>query len=57
MNSVQFNELLLQSLEHERGGVHVYQTAIKCALREDLRSEWQKYLAQTEDHVASLRRR
>lgn len=54
MNSVQFNELLLQSLEHERGGVHVYQTAIKCALRDDLRGEWQKYLAQTEDHVASL---
>jgi rubrerythrin len=54
MNSAQFNELLLQSLEHERGGVHVYQTAIKCALREDLRAEWQKYLAQTEDHVESL---
>lgn len=54
MNSVQFNELLLQSLEHERGGVQVYQTAIKCALREDLRDEWQKYLAQTENHVESL---
>lgn len=54
MNSVQFNELLLQSLEHERGGVHVYQTAIKCALRDDLRGEWQKYLAQTEEHVDSL---
>jgi hypothetical protein len=54
MNSAQFNELLLQSLEHERGGVHVYQTAIRCALRDDLRSEWQKYLAQTEDHVEAL---
>lgn len=54
MNSTQFTELLLQSLEHERGGVHVYQAAIKCALRDDLRSEWQKYLAQTEEHVDSL---
>ena len=25
MNSAQFTELLLQSLEHERGGVKVYQ--------------------------------
>ena len=54
MNSVQFNELLLQSLEHERGGVHVYQTAIKCAVRDDLRSEWQKYLTQTQEHVQAL---
>ena len=54
MNSVQFNELLLQSLEHERGGVHVYQTAIKCAVRDDLRGEWQKYLTQTQEHVQAL---
>ena len=54
MISSQFTELLLQSLEHERGGVLVYQTAIKCAVRDDLRSEWQKYLAQTEEHVDSL---
>jgi hypothetical protein len=54
MISAQFNELLLQSLEHERGGVHVYQTAIKCAVRDDLRGEWQKYLAQTEEHVDAL---
>jgi hypothetical protein len=54
MNSTRFTELLLQSLEHERGGVKVYQTAIKCALRDDLRSEWQEYLAQTEDHVDTL---
>ncbi len=54
MNSSQFSELLLQSLEHERGGVLVYQTAIKCAVREDLRGEWQKYLSQTEEHVQVL---
>jgi hypothetical protein len=54
MNSQQCTELLLQSLEHERGGVHVYQAAIRCALREDLRAEWTKYLAQTEEHVSTL---
>lgn len=54
MNSSRFTELLLQSLEHERGGVKIYQTAIKCALRDDLRSEWQDYLAQTEGHVETL---
>jgi hypothetical protein len=28
MKQSQVNELLLQSLEHERGGVHVYETAL-----------------------------
>ena len=56
MNSQQLTELLLQSLEHERGGVKVYQSAIECAQREDLRREWQKYLSQTEEHVATLTR-
>jgi rubrerythrin len=54
MNSTQFSELLLQSLEHERGGVLVYKAAIECAQRDDLRAEWQKYLDQTEDHVSTL---
>ena len=54
MNSAQLTELLLQSLEHERVGVKVYQTAIKCAQRADLRAEWEKYLAQTQQHVAAL---
>ena len=54
MNSAQFTELLMQSLEHERGGVKVYQTAIKCAQRPDLKAEWEKYLAQTEEHVSTL---
>src|SRR5689334_3030097 len=30
MESKQLKELLLQSLEHEMGGVKVYQTALKC---------------------------
>jgi rubrerythrin len=54
MNSTQLTELLLQSLEHERGGVKIYQTAIKCAVRADLRGEWEKYLEQTEQHVSTL---
>ena len=47
-------ELLLQSLEHERGGVIVYQTALECARNADLRQEWEKYLAQTREHVTAL---
>jgi hypothetical protein len=54
MNSHQVNELLLQALEHERGGVKIYKAAVGCALRPDLKSEWSKYLQQTEQHVDSL---
>lgn len=50
----QLKELILQSLEHERGGVLVYQTALECAVNNDLREEWTKYLAQTERHVEIL---
>jgi hypothetical protein len=52
--SPQVRELLLQALEHERGGVLVYKTALECAQNNDLREEWQKYLAQTENHVLVL---
>jgi rubrerythrin len=54
MISAQLKELLLQSLEHERGGVLVYQTALECVRNEDLREEWEKYLEQTESHVDIL---
>jgi rubrerythrin len=47
-------ELLLQSLEHEKGGTLVYQTALKCVVNEDLKEEWEKYLEQTEKHVQVL---
>jgi hypothetical protein len=56
MNTTQVHELVLQALEHERGGVKVYKAAIACAQRADLRSEWTKYLSQTEDHVMALNR-
>ena len=54
MVDAQLRELLLQSLEHERGGVLVYQTALECVVNDDLREEWEKYLGQTENHVAVL---
>ena len=47
-------ELLLQSLEHERGGVKIYETALKCVVNEDLKEEWEKYLEETEKHVQVL---
>jgi rubrerythrin len=50
----QLEELLLQSLEHERGGVEVYETALECAQCEDLEKEWTKYLDQTRNHVQIL---
>ena len=54
MNEEQLQELLLQSLEHEKGGVLVYETAVKCAVNEDLKAEWEEYLEQTRTHVATL---
>jgi rubrerythrin len=54
MANAQLRELLLQSLEHERGGVLVYETALECAVNKDLRGEWQDYLEQTENHVDIL---
>jgi rubrerythrin len=54
MNANQVKELLLQSLEHEKGGVNVYETAIKCAVNADLREEWEEYLEQTRRHVDIL---
>lgn len=54
MEAKQVKELLLQSLEHEQGGVKIYRTALKCAVNEDLKEEWEKYLEQTEHHVQVL---
>jgi hypothetical protein len=54
LDTTQLQELLLQALEHERGGVQVYQTALKAALDDDLRTEWTEYLSQTRKHVQVL---
>lgn len=51
MKREQLNELLYQALETELGGVQVYSTALKCAVNEELKEEWEEYLEQTENHV------
>ena len=55
MKDKQLHDLILQSLEHEMGGVKVYETALKCVINEDLKEEWMKYLEQTREHVETLR--
>jgi hypothetical protein len=54
MKTTQIEQLVLQSLEHEKGGVRVYTAAIGCAVNADLKKEWEKYLAQTRTHVTAL---
>ncbi len=54
MDMAVVKELLIQALEHEKGGVQVYETALKCALNEELKQEWQKYRDETERHVQVL---
>jgi rubrerythrin len=54
MDTKPFKDLLLQSLEHEMGGVKVYETALRCAVNPDLKEEWDEYLDQTRNHVGIL---
>jgi len=54
MKKAQLKELMLQSLEHERGGVRIYETALECAINRSLRKEWKEYLEQTRTHVEEL---
>ena len=51
VNNKQVTELLYQALETEKGGVEVYTTALKCAVNDELKEEWQEYLEQTTNHV------
>jgi rubrerythrin len=48
------NELLLQALETEMGGVQVYKAALSCAVNKDLKRKWDEYLDQTNLHVEIL---
>src|SRR5688572_30950970 len=50
----QVNELLLQALKTERGGIQVYTNAIKAAQNDDLRKEWKESLDQTRRHEQVL---
>ena len=54
MKTKQLEELVLQSLEHEMGGVKIYETAVTCAVNSDLKEEWEKYLDETRTHVTVL---
>jgi rubrerythrin len=55
MKQKMVKELLLQALEHEMGGVKIYEAALKCVVNEDLRDEWERYYQETETHVQILR--
>lgn len=46
----QVQELLLQALETEAGGIKVYESALGCAINPDLEQEWTKYLEETRTH-------
>lgn len=54
MDKNQVNELLYQALETEAGGIKIYETAIGCAINDDLKEEWQEYLEETKGHHKTL---
>lgn len=49
--NAQLKSLLYQMMETEKGGVKIYTTALQCALNEDLKEEWTKYLEETRHHL------
>ena len=51
LKTAQVVELLYQALETEKGGVQIYATALRCAVNQDLKQEWNDYLEQTKQHV------
>lgn len=55
MKKEQLHELLYQALETEQGGIAVYSTALRCAMNDDLKKEWQEYLEQTTRHEVIVR--
>jgi rubrerythrin len=55
LNQEQVLELLCQALETEIMGVQIYEAAIDCAVNDDLKEEWGKYLDETRNHERILR--
>ena len=55
MRTEQVHELLYQALETEIGGQKIYEAAIACAVNDELKEEWQKYLEETRTHEQVLR--
>src|SRR5262249_31432859 len=54
MKNEQVAELLYQALETEKGGIQIYETALKCVVNDELKEEWQEYLEQTRTHEQIL---
>jgi ferritin-like metal-binding protein YciE len=54
LNETKLTDLLYQALETELGGVQVYTKALECAVNEELREEWTRYLEETKTHVQRL---
>jgi rubrerythrin len=50
MKNEHVDELLYQALETEKGGIQIYETALKCVVNDDLKKEWKEYLDQTREH-------
>jgi rubrerythrin len=55
MKSEFLKELLYRALETEQRGIQLYETAIRCAVNEELKDAWEECLAQTETHETVLR--
>ena len=55
-DNAQVEELLLQALETERGGIKVYTAAIRASVNDDLKEEWEGYLEETRRHEQVLTR-
>lgn len=54
MDKNQLYALLYEALETEKGGVLVHETALRRAINDELKEEWEKYLKQTRHHVEVL---
>jgi ferritin-like metal-binding protein YciE len=54
MKREELDNLLYEALETERGGVKLYEAALRAVQNEDLRAEWEEYLEQTRRHVQVL---
>lgn len=50
------HDLVYQMLETEAGGQAVYEAALRCVQNDDLREEWEGYLAETREHHAVVLR-
>lgn len=55
-NRKQLDELVLQSLEHKRSGLLVYEVAVNCAQNPELRERWQRHMSETQSHIDTLER-